>query len=58
MKRPTSRQNGIPQFRHAKPCPLAMETGWGGPISADPHAPGHSWYECPHRWHPFGRWGI
>lgn len=48
---PVSWMNGRPSYRHSSPCPAGMVTGWGGPIDADPQAPGHQWYECPHIGH-------
>lgn len=48
---PDHTSNGVQQYRHKMPCPLRMETGWGGDIRADPHAAGHDWYACPHATH-------
>jgi hypothetical protein len=48
---PVSWTNGRPRYRHTTPCPRGMVDGWGGPIGADPQAAGHTWYDCPHRFH-------
>lgn len=49
--RPASWHNDQPRYRHTHPCPARLTDGWGGPLHADPNAPGHDWYECPHPHH-------